>query len=210
MKKSLSVAVVSLMLSTGTALADSGTASNRSDWSGAYASVGLSYTHSSFSTNTAYNPARATKPGISLILGHSFQQDDLVYGAEIVGNFSNIKGNSTGCGIGAATCSSIVQNYLVLRGRLGVAVDDFLVFGTLGVISDRMSQLVNGSGISQRHYGISAGVGAEYALDEHWSVRGDLEYHHMGKKTYALPAPAGVTSVRPSHVALRLGMSYRF
>lgn len=182
----------------------------QTDWSGAYLSFGLSHTSTSFSTNTAYAPARASGTGASLILGYNLQQDDIVYGAEVLLNRDRVRGSATGCGLGV-TCSSSVRNYFAVRIRVGLSLDDTLVFGTLGYASDEQDHTINGvTASSRRHTGPTIGIGAEHALNENWSVRGDLEYYRLNSKGYVLPAPAGATTIRPSHTAGRLGLSYRF
>jgi len=214
MKNITCAAALALVCGASPAVAGSmggqGYGHGQTDWSGAYLSFGLSHTRTSFSTNTAYAPARASGMGASVILGYSLQQDDIVYGAEVLGNFDRSRGSATGCGL-AVTCSSSVRNYLAARVRVGLSLGDTLVFGTLGYAMDEQDQTVNGvTASSRRHTGPTLGIGAEHALSETWSVRGDLEHYRLNSRGYALPAPAGATTIRPSHTAGRLGLSYRF
>ena len=182
----------------------------QTDWSGPYLSFGLSHTSTSFSTNTAFNPASASGTGASVILGYNLQQDNIVYGAEVLANVGSIRGSSIGCGLGVS-CSSSVGNYLAARIRVGLSLGETLVFGTLGYVSDEQDHTVNGTtASSRRHSGPTIGIGVEHALSDTWSVRGDLEYYRFNSELYALPNPAGSTKIRPSHTAARVGISYRF
>lgn len=220
MKRLVCISVAAALYASAAAAGDKGTVapkpqiyapavSQERDWSGLYGSIGVSYTRSTFSTDSAYEPATATGPGVSAIIGYNWQQGGFVYGAELVSNIDDIKGRDTGCGVGIARCESRVQSYLTLRGRAGMTMGDTLLFGTLGVTTDRMASLAPW-GVDRRHYGVTVGVGVEQAISARWSVRGDLEYHRFQSREYTLPAPVGTTSIRPSHTAARLGMTYRF
>ena len=211
MKKISSAVALACALGSSPAVADMmGSYHSQTDWSGPYLSLGVAYTATSFSTNNAFAPARASGAGASVILGYSLQQDNIVYGAEVLGNIDRVRGSSTGCGLGV-TCRSSVRNYLAARMRVGMSLGDTLVFGTLGYVTDEQDHTINGvTASSRRHTGPTIGVGVEHALDDHWSLRGDLEHYRFNARSYDLPAPVGATKIRPRHTAARMGVSYRF
>lgn len=66
-----------------------------------------------------------------------------------------------------------------LRGRLGWAADNLLVYGTAGLAAASFAKREAGDPpiAAQLATGWTAGGGAELALDEHWRVR--AEYLHI-------------------------------
>lgn len=211
MKRISSAVALVCTLGISPAAADMmGTYHSQTDWSGQYLSLGIGTTSTSFSTNNAYAPADASGLGASVIFGYSLQRDNIVYGAEVIGNIDRVSGSSTGCGLGV-TCRSSVQSYAAARMRVGLSLGDTLVFGTLGYATDEQDQTINGvTASSQRHTGPTVGIGVEHALDERWSLRGELEHYRFNTRNYDLSAPVGATDIRPSHTAARVGVSYRF
>ncbi len=185
------------------------------DWSGPYLAFGVSHTQTTYSSNTAFEPANARGTGVSLILGYNLQHENLVYGAEVMGNVDHISGTGTDCGLGPTfTCRSSVKNYLAARVRVGYALGDTLVFGTLGLASDMQDQTIRDGGVrvaqgKARHNGPVIGIGVEHAIDDRWGLRGDLEHYRLGTRNYDLAVP-GPTSIGTRHNAARFSIVNRF
>lgn len=151
------------------------------DWSGAYAGAGLTYGRMGMDTNGA-TPSYpdATGFGGSVIAGYNWQNGSMVYGGEVALDFSSRDG-SNDCGVGGgATCDSFANHQASIRGRVGYAMDQSLMFMTVGYGSD--SRSVNGSfgGDGARFTGPMIGVGYERMVNNDWSVRGDLEHYFYG------------------------------
>lgn len=141
------------------------------DWSGAYAGAGLNYgRHSPTDENATFDLPSVSGAGLSLLAGYAWQNENLVYGVEAVANFGNHASTSS-------CCSTEVDNFWLLRGRIGKAFGDMLVSATLGVASDQWSLSVPGASASIRYTGLAVGVAAEKALSDDLSLRGDLEYY---------------------------------
>jgi outer membrane immunogenic protein len=61
------------------------------------------------------------------------------------------------------------------------------------------------------HTGWTAGAGLEYAIDNHWSVRGEYRYSDFGTKNYAIPAPGNQgTNVHLTASLLTAAVNYRW
>lgn len=217
--------IASLVLAAGTAMADSPTpvvmapvtiapvtVSSATDWSGVYIGIGASYSEGSYDAGNGLALPDATGALASFIVGRNFQRDNLVYGAEAVLNFGNV-GESTGtsCGAGTTGCTSEIEQYAAIRGRVGYAFEKTLVFATLGIATDKQAHRLNGTQTSpsdnQRHYGYTVGIGVEQDLVNSWSLRGDLEYYDFGSETYDL---LGGTSIDADTTAIRLSLVKRF
>ena len=146
------------------------------DWSGAYVGAGLAYSRQSPTDETgAFDLPSTSGAGLSLLAGYSWQSENLVYGVEAVANF----GNSTGT---SACCTTEVDNFWLLRGRISQAFGDMLVSATLGVAADQWSLSVPGDSASIRYTGIVWGAAAEKALSDSVSLRGDLEYYDFNSR----------------------------
>ena len=117
------------------------------------------------------------------------------------------------------TYSSRVDWLATLRGRLGLAFDHVLIYGTGGVafadVKDAVdlsafplsSSLSPGSGVT----GWTAGGGIEYAFAQHWTAK--VEYLHVGfpDRTAIQPVfPGYVFQFKDSLDIGRVGINYKF
>jgi outer membrane immunogenic protein len=204
--KHILLPTISLLLVTGSANADA--INYGTDWSGGYVGLGVSFNDGSYDANS-YSPPNVSGPLGSAMLGYNFQKDRVVYGVEAVLNFGNIEETTSGgCGVGATSCRSTIEQYAAIRGRVGYAFDQTLAFVTLGLATDRQSHQAFGIGSdSERHYGYTIGIGAEQSVGQGWSIRGDLEYYDFGTRTYDF---AGGTEIEAKTTAARISIVKRF
>ncbi|MGH7075548.1 MAG: OmpA family protein [Stellaceae bacterium] len=100
-----------------------------------------------------------------------------------------------------------------VRGRLGLALDRFMVYGTGGVafgdLDNKYVYLGHPYSQSGIQTGWTAGVGFDYALTPNWLVGAEYRYTDLGDQTIT---PAAGISSRESYNfnAIRLRVSYRF
>jgi len=118
--------------------------------------------------------------------------------------------------------------YGTVRGRLGVAFDRVLVYGTGGLAytsghyiftyTDGLSPAV-GTSTAAEKVGYAVGGGIEYALNNNVSVKGEFLYTQFGRVStsglivnQALPAftNAYVSTARVQEYTARVGINYRF
>jgi outer membrane immunogenic protein len=174
--------------------------------------------------------------------GYLWQQDRYVYGLETDFGAFKLKGSRQGSGtypvvapglifgVPYTISSSVNTDWLwTLRGRLGWLVQPkLLAYATGGMAVTRLGISFNysdtnpgtGSGsASSTKVGWTLGGGLEWALDNHWSVKGEYLYVNFGSVT-----ATGIITTPPSfgysqgisnsadltaHVA-RLGVNYKF
>jgi opacity protein-like surface antigen len=82
------------------------------------------------------------------------------------------------------------------RARLGMAMGQWLPFVTAGwgwAQADRstFNSFIGTSSDSNWHDGWTAGLGAEYAIDDMWSVKAEYRYYSLGEETYGVAAIGG-------------------
>lgn len=169
---------------------------------------------------------RANGSLAGLYVGANYQFNRVVLGAEGDWQWSNLMGNNQALAASGAagtfpsgpfTISTTVKDYASLRGRLGVAFDRFLAFGTAGWAwgNPSTSYALTGAApfVSQggSATGWSAGLGVDYAFTD--NVVGRIEYRHTSLATAGFTSPATNSAETPNRAPiddLRAGLAYKF
>jgi outer membrane immunogenic protein len=210
-------------------------------WTGAYFGVNGGYGWQSDSNAIDLTNPTATTNGLSdkgglvgVELGYNYQIGMFVLGVETDAEASNIKNSLTanvGSGVtgGNLLASSNWGDFLTARGRVGVAFDHLLLYGTGGAALASVNNTLtvnftNGSqsalqnGATQLGYVVGAGL--EYAIDRTWTVKAEYQYINVGSYTLSGPQinaagnPTGLTtssnSINNDIQTVRFGVNYRF
>lgn len=108
-----------------------------------------------------------------------------------------------------------IKQMATIQARLGYAMGRWLPFATLGwgwaeVEREAFNdQFLNPpSRDTNWHDGWTAGVGAEYAIDDKWSVKGEYRYFDGGDQNYL--GFAGGTDIDLTVHTVRFGVNYSF
>lgn len=154
-------------------------------------------------------------------VGCNYQTQNFVIGAEGELWASGLRGSVTSIApagvaplMGTARAKSEVAGDVALRG--GFAMDRTLFYGKLGVALanyDFNADAV-GFGVSadENYTGLLLGLGLEYAVDMHWSLKAEYDYIYYPDKTVNF-AGGGFTqpvSIRPTENLIKVGANYRF
>lgn len=176
------------------------------NWGGAYAGAGLAYANASQTTTIDPFFPDASGGMFSGFVGYNWQRGSMVYGAEIVGNLGSLTATDTPCvSFPGANCTTTVDNFVALRGRVGVVRDRTLLFATAGFAADTRTYTRTGLSVAQRFRGGVVGVGVEHALGTgDWTMRGDLEYYFFGQETF------GGATFQPNATVARMSIVRRF
>ena len=205
-------------------------------WTGCYVGVqaGGDFGNSKWSPTGAGPVSYGTSGGIGGgQLGCNYQMQNFVIGAEGELWGSSLSGSTTkllgGEGGGAFSFHSKSDVGGDLSVRAGYAFDRVLVFSKIGAawahytftetypITDIKVPAPAGVGSdtgSGDYSGLLLGVGAEYALDAHWSVKGEYDYINYGSKNIPMYTVTGVYDYTPkiSNIEniVKAAVSYRF
>jgi len=133
-------------------------------------------------------------------MGFNWQVDSLVLGVEADFNYlgfddSADRSADLGGAIGVVTGHLDLQEdwYGTLRGRLGFAADNFLIYGTGGLAYgnvDASGKVETAGGDTWKasesnvNWGWTIGAGAEYAFDQNWIVGAEYMYVDLGNPDF--------------------------
>jgi outer membrane immunogenic protein len=170
-------------------------------WTGVYLGGTIGYSSATFDvSNILFEGA----PGIP---DFSFPGDGVIGGVEggfnaqfgnvvagVEGDFSwtGVEGSYTDT-IGGSVETGRLKTLATIRGRLGLAMDRFLIFGTGGVAFGNVEGQIDDSYppdivttiVSQNHTGWTAGGGVEVAVTDHLTIKGEGLYYDLGSQSYA-------------------------
>lgn len=180
-------------------------------WTGLYigAQAGYQFGHSSTSGLPGYNPAGIDGGGH---IGYNYQIGQFVAGVEGDVNGSSYNGSST---FGALTYNTTDAVDASVRGRLGVAWDRALIYGTGGAaFGNFRNQYATGGALDtlwNTRVGWTVGGGIEYALDNNWSIRAEYRYTDYPSFTeFAANSLAANVSKHETDNRVQMGVSYKF
>ena len=184
-------------------------------WTGFYVGGQLGGAWTRDSIATLGTVAAGTINGSSLIggvhAGYNQQFGSIVLGLEADGELANASKTA----IIGTTQTDRLQGQGSIRGRLGYAIDNALIYGTggLAIANFRTAYPVSGLTASSTRTGWTLGAGIEYALTRNWTARVEYRYADFGNATdVGAPLGGAVTSARHSltEQAVRVGVSYKF
>jgi outer membrane immunogenic protein len=179
-------------------------------WSGLYAGINGGY---AFGQSDWEIPAVSPEPKGAVAggtLGYNLQTGIWVWGIEGDFDWAGIKG-SEDCGGGS--CETKLGWLGTARARLGYAGwNNWLPYITGGIgIGDVKADNSLAGEASDTRFGWTAGLGIEYALLSHWSVKAEYLYVDLGNLDCTACNAAGADdNVSFKSHLVRAGLNYRF
>lgn len=164
------------------------------DWMGAYVGLNLGYqwanaTHSDASPNGFAGGIQG---------GYNWQINQFVYGLEA--DLQASDANDT-----FASYKFYNRWFGTLRGRAGYAMNNILLYATLGMAYGGGKIQSGAFSDTNTHIGWTAGGGIEVGLTQNWSAKAEYLYVDLSNKQYVLFGNTGFESN-----LLRFGANYRF
>jgi len=166
-------------------------------WQGPYVGANLGYQWGSVSN--AGNDPSGVMGGIQA--GYNWQFGQFVLGGETDLQLSDADDRFAGWKFSNPWFGT-------LRGRAGYAMNNILLYGTVGLAygTIRAQSLALGIEESRTTYGWTAGAGLEVALTSNWSAKAEYLYIDLNDRSFALTG----TDHGMSSSVLRFGVNYRF
>ncbi len=165
------------------------------NWTGPYAGVNVGYQWGD-TTNNATEPS-GLQGGLQA--GYNWQAGQFVFGAETDIQLS-------GSDDTFAPWKFSNPWFGTLRGRAGVALNNILFYGTLGLAYGGVKGEISGLAESKTHPGWAVGAGMEVGLTPNWSARAEYLYVDLSDRNYTVTGRGnGIESN-----LIRFGVNYRF
>ncbi|ANW05702.1 outer membrane protein [Bradyrhizobium icense] len=147
-------------------------------------------------------------------VGYNWQTGALVLGLEADGAWADV-GATVGVLGGLASVSDTIRSMGTVRGRIGYAFDQVLIYGTGGYAwaDNRLTATALGVSISdsQFHSGWTVGAGVEVMFAPKWSVKAEYLYRSFESQNYfAGIIPPGIASGTLNLNSVQVGVNYHF
>ncbi|WP_237153693.1 outer membrane protein [Oryzibacter oryziterrae] len=173
------------------------------DWTGAYVGAQAGYGWGTVKTGSGDKDVSGFTGGV--YGGYNYQVDPhwVVGGEADVMMGPSDKFTSGGTSVKAST-----DWFGSVRGRVGYAFDNILVYGTAGAVVGQGTAKFNGGSDDNTHVGYVVGAGIEAALTNNITARAEYTYTGTNDKTYTVGADSVKTGLDGSLVTVGLG--YKF
>ena len=147
-------------------------------------------------------------------MGYNWQNGNLVFGLEADAAWADV-GATVGILPGLVSVNDTIRSMGTVRGRLGYAFDQVLLYGTGGYAwaDNRITATALGVSISdsQFHSGWTVGAGVEVMFAPKWSVKAEYLYRSFQSETYNFPGIAtNVASGTLNLNSVQVGVNYHF
>jgi outer membrane immunogenic protein len=165
------------------------------NWAGAYAGVNAGYQWG----ETDNNPTNPSGLAGGVQFGYNWQNGQFVFGGETDLQIS-------GADDTFAPWKFSNPWFGTLRGRAGYAIDNFLLYATLGLAYGGIRGEIIGLSESKTHAGWTAGAGVEVGLNKVWSAKAEYLYMELNNRLYTV---TGMNNGIDSNL-FRFGVNYHF
>jgi outer membrane immunogenic protein len=165
------------------------------NWTGAYAGANVGYEWGKI-TNGSTEPSGIVG---GLQGGYNWQSGQFVFGGE-----TDIQ--VSGADDTFAPYKFSNPWFGTLRGRAGVAFNNVLIYGTLGLAYGGLKGEIAGLDESKTHVGWAGGLGMEVGFAPNWSAKVEYLYMDLGNRGYSI---TGVDNGLEANI-LRFGVNYHF
>lgn len=142
--------------------------------------------------------------------GHNWQSGAMVYGVEGGLNLSRTRDSVS---LGTASASMRINPVADLRGRVGYAINDGLVYAAGGLSIGRVRYAASDGATSDiastyNAVGYTVGLGYEQQIGNNWSMRGEYSYSQYRGRD--LSDGVHTTRATPDFHSVRFGLNRRF
>jgi outer membrane immunogenic protein len=165
------------------------------NWTGLYAGLNLGYEWGKV-TNSSIDPSGVAGGGQ---IGYNWQIGQFVFGGE-----TDIQASAADDTFAPYKFSN--PWFGTLRGRAGFAINNVLLYGTLGLAYGGLKAQLGSVDESKTLVGWTGGVGMEVGFTPNWSAKVEYLYMDLGNRFYTLTGADN--GLQASY--LRLGVNYHF
>lgn len=214
-------ATVLLAFGSAAQAADMGAAPSNYDWTGPYVGAEIGYGWGNAASPYGFPSTATTFPGVQapanqngilggLDVGFNYQVNALVLGLEADAMFDGIRGDDGGSG---GVVNGVEHRFNgSVRGRIGLAADRALFYGTGGVafLSADATGASSAERIGTNWTGWTLGAGIEYAISDNWTTRVEYRHTDYGNAVARFPVGGYAEQINPVINTVMIGISYKF
>lgn len=170
-------------------------------WAGGYVGAFTGYADDKADSGIAGDP-NPKGAELGLNAGYNWQSGNWVYGVE--GDIASTNFSDTGDN----GLKADIKSKATLRGKLGYDMGNWMPYATLGYTVADIDYSGLGAKDSDTAQGYVAGVGAEYAVNDRWSVKGEYLYSKFDSSSFK----DGIVDTDFDHSMneVRVGVNYNF
>jgi outer membrane immunogenic protein len=173
------------------------------DWTGFHLGALLGWTWADADTNAPEGDAEADGVDGGVYAGFDYQMGNFVIGAEGDLIVSGVDGDEGPLSLDQGLNGS-------LRARAGIALDQFLLYGTGGAALTDVELDGGGSGDDATLWGWTVGAGAEAMITDNITARVEYRYTDYEDETFSVGAPPGSVESDLSTHSVRAGVGVKF
>ncbi|HSP50944.1 MAG TPA: outer membrane protein [Pseudolabrys sp.] len=167
--------------------------------------VRIGATRSERTASTSLVPSLAPSPAAPS--GYNYQMGQAVFGLEGDGDWSNIRGSTSGGACTGTSCETRNSWLATARGRLGYALGRFMPYVTGGAAFGDIKTSIAGVGDTRTtKTGWTVGGGLEAAIAGPWTAKVEYLYVDLGDTGTVVP---GANASFHTNI-VRAGLNYRF
>lgn len=212
MFRKISFAVIATAMTATVATAADYMAPSHQTWAGPYMGLHAGFVFGDFKNDFAVGPGPDKNfggPSGGVLAGYNWQHDNLVFGVEADFSVMDIRAKTSGIG-------KFRESYgFSIRGRLGMVMDDYLLFVSAGwAFTDKYFKFAGGASNHKLGDGFTAGAGIEgsantlFNLGPNWTKRVEYIYTNVDKAKHTV---GGATTVSGSdNHTIRAALNYHF
>ena len=153
-------------------LASGSVSAQDADWTGAYGGLSMA-TNTGTHDYIGFDDYGVEGPAFGAFGGYLWGNGNLVYGAEVAATFGGVYEFETD-GSESYMDEYEYDRFFDLKGRVGYAVSNFLVYGMLGVSRTRFDANIGEiDEVRTNATGLIYGLGADYKLGDSYFVGGE-------------------------------------
>jgi outer membrane immunogenic protein len=177
------------------------------NWSGPYIGIQGGWDTNNLSTGLGGGQTATASGGIFGVFGgvNIALSGNLVFGVDGSINWDNARATTTSAGV-PISAGPTWKGFI--RGRLGLAADRLLFYGTFGGAVMHFEETTFPLG-SNTPWGWTAGLGLDWGLTDKLFLRIDWAYSQYATSTLQGGTPAGVTYANKSNT-VTVGLGFKF
>jgi outer membrane immunogenic protein len=146
-------------------------------------------------------------------VGYNWQTGNLVLGVEADAAWSDVGASVSVLG-GLVAVNDKIRDMGTVRGRIGYAFDQVLIYGTGGYAwaDNRITATALGVSLSDNHFhsGWTAGAGVEFMFAPKWSFKAEYLYRSFESQNYFTGVVGGFASGTLNLNSVQVGVNYHF